>query len=208
MNKISEFEKPLGNIITWFLSMAEIIDGKAVAAQIGDEIRQDIEEFVKKGNRKPHLTAILVGEDPASQIYVKNKMKTAAAVGITSCNKSLPGDISEKELLDVIDELNNDPNVDGILVQLPVPKHINERNVCNAVAREKDVDGFSVYNVGRMCLDMDSLMPATPLGVIELIKRSNIETFGKNAVVIGRSKNVGMPIAICNGNNFTIKINK
>uniref|UniRef100_A0A1A9V0D6 methenyltetrahydrofolate cyclohydrolase n=1 Tax=Glossina austeni TaxID=7395 RepID=A0A1A9V0D6_GLOAU len=179
-----------------FSSMAEIIDGKAVAAQIGEEIRRDIEEFVKKGNRTPHLTAILVGEDPASQIYVNNKMKTATTVGITSCTKSLPADISEKELLDVIDELNNDPNVDGILVQLPVPEHINERNVCNAVAREKDVDGFSVYNVGRMSLDMDSLIPATPLGVIELMKRSNIETFGKNAVVVGRSKNVGMPIAM------------
>uniref|UniRef100_A0A1I8PQC5 Uncharacterized protein n=2 Tax=Stomoxys calcitrans TaxID=35570 RepID=A0A1I8PQC5_STOCA len=177
-------------------SMAHFMDGKAVAAEIRAEIRKDIEEFVEKGNRKPHLTAIIVGDDVASQTYVQMKMNAAKDVGITSETKRLPAEATEKELLDLIESLNNDKSVDGILVQLPVPDHMNERKICNAVICEKDVDGFNVFNVGRMCLDMNSMIPATPLGVIELIKRAGIETFGKNAVVVGRSKNVSMPIAM------------
>jgi methylenetetrahydrofolate dehydrogenase(NAD+) / 5,10-methenyltetrahydrofolate cyclohydrolase len=122
--------------------------------------------------------------------------QAAKDVGIKSCTKFLPSTVTEQELIDIIEELNNDDGVDGILVQLPVPDHINERKVCNAVRCEKDVDGFNEKNVGRLCLDMNTLIPCTPLGVQELIKRSNIETFGKNAVVVGRSKNVGMPIAM------------
>lgn len=117
-------------------------------------------------------------------------------VGINSITKNLSPDVTEKELLHVIDELNNDDSVDGILVQLPVPDHINERNICNSLSCDKDVDGFNEKNVGRLCLDMNTLIPCTPLGVQELLKRTGIETFGKNAVVVGRSKNVGMPIAM------------
>ncbi|XP_073831164.1 NAD-dependent methylenetetrahydrofolate dehydrogenase isoform X3 [Musca autumnalis] len=175
---------------------AQIIDGKAIAAEIRAEIRKDVEDFTAQGYRKPHLTAIIVGDDQASQTYVRMKMNAAKDVGITSETKRLPATASEKELLDLIDQLNKDKTVDGILVQLPVPDHMNERKICNAVVCEKDVDGFNVFNVGRMCLDMKSMIPATPLGVIELLKRTGIDTFGKNAVVVGRSKNVSMPIAM------------
>lgn len=121
-------------------------------------------------------------------------LKAASDVGITSTTKLLPSTISESELLNIIDDLNNDDNVDGILVQLPLPEQINERKVCNFVSCQKDVDGFNEKNVGRLCLNMNTLIPCTPLGVQELIKRSQIETFGKHAVVVGRSKNVGMPL--------------
>lgn len=120
--------------------------------------------------------------------------QAAAEVGITSETRHLPKTISEEELLSIINDLNHNDNVDGILVQLPLPEHINERKVCNFVSCEKDVDGFNERNVGRMCLDMNTLIPCTPLGIQELIKRSQIETFGKHAVVVGRSKNVGMPM--------------
>jgi methylenetetrahydrofolate dehydrogenase(NAD+) / 5,10-methenyltetrahydrofolate cyclohydrolase len=121
-------------------------------------------------------------------------LKAAQDVGITSITKQLPSAISESELMSILDDLNKDEEVDGILVQLPLPEHIDERKVCNFVSCEKDVDGFNEKNVGRLCLDMNTLIPCTPLGVQELIKRSQIETFGKHAVVVGRSKNVGMPI--------------
>ncbi|XP_055857197.1 bifunctional methylenetetrahydrofolate dehydrogenase/cyclohydrolase, mitochondrial-like isoform X2 [Episyrphus balteatus] len=176
--------------------MAQLIDGKAIAAEIRAELRKEVEDFVAAGNRAPQLTAILVGEDPASQTYVSNKMKAAAEIGINSVTKRISADTKEQELLDLIHQLNKEDTVDGILVQLPLPPHMHERVVCNAVACEKDVDGFNEINVGRMCLDMKSMIPCTPLGVQELIKRSNIETFGKNAVVVGRSKNVGMPMAM------------
>ncbi|XP_055902169.1 bifunctional methylenetetrahydrofolate dehydrogenase/cyclohydrolase, mitochondrial-like isoform X2 [Eupeodes corollae] len=176
--------------------MAKLIDGKLIAAQIRAELRKEVDEHIASGNRAPQLTAILVGEDPASETYVSNKMKAAKDIGINSVTKRLPADIGEQELLDLIDRLNKQDTVDGILVQLPLPSHMRERVVCNAVLCEKDVDGFNEINVGRMCLDMKSVIPCTPLGVQELIKRSNIETFGKNAVVVGRSKNVGMPIAM------------
>lgn len=117
-------------------------------------------------------------------------------MGITSITKKLSPDITEDELLQIIDDLNNDDSVDGILVQLPVPAHINERKICNSISCAKDVDGFNEKNVGRLCLDMNTLIPCTPLGVQELLKRTGIETFGKNAVVVGRSKNVGMPISM------------
>ncbi|XP_005178674.1 bifunctional methylenetetrahydrofolate dehydrogenase/cyclohydrolase, mitochondrial isoform X3 [Musca domestica] len=176
--------------------MAQIIDGKAIAAEIRAELRKDVEAFKATGHREPHLTAILVGNDQASETYVRMKMNAAQDVGISSETRRLPATTSEHELLDIIDTLNKDESVDGILVQLPVPDHMNERKVCNAIVCEKDVDGFNVFNVGRMCLDMKSMIPATPLGVIELLKRAGIDTFGKNAVVVGRSKNVSMPIAM------------
>lgn len=176
--------------------MAQIIDGKRIAGEIRAELKIKVEEWVGAGYRRPHLTAVLVGEDQASQTYVNNKMKAAADVGITSRTIKEPTTITEERLLSLIEELNQDSTVDGILVQLPLPSHINERNICNSISCDKDVDGFNEKNVGRLCLDMNTLIPCTPLGVQELLKRQNIETFGKNVVVVGRSKNVGMPIAI------------
>lgn len=176
--------------------MTKLIDGKRIAAEIRDELKVKVDEWVAAGHRRPHLTAILVGDDQASQTYVKKKMEAAADVGVTSRTVREPSTISEETLIQLIDDLNNDSTVDGILVQLPLPNHINERRICNKVSCEKDVDGFNEKNVGRLCLDMNTLIPCTPLGVQELLKRENIETFGKNVVVCGRSKNVGMPIAI------------
>lgn len=174
--------------------MAKLINGAAIAKEIRDELREHIEEWKQNGHRAPHLTAILVGDDPASQTYVNNKIKAAAEVGISNETKRIASTVTQQELLDIIEMLNQDESVDGILVQLPLPTHIDERTICDAVTCSKDVDGFNEKNVGRLCLDIDSLIPCTALGVQELIKRSNVETFGKNAVVVGRSKNVGLPI--------------
>ncbi|XP_050092863.1 bifunctional methylenetetrahydrofolate dehydrogenase/cyclohydrolase, mitochondrial isoform X1 [Anopheles aquasalis] len=176
--------------------MAKCIDGKQIAADIRNELRQQVSSWIAQGNRSPQLTAILIGDDPASATYVNNKMKAAEDVGIKSVTETYGNEITEEELINRIYQLNEDDAVDGILVQLPIPGHINERKVCNSVSCDKDVDGFNERNVGRLCLDMNTLIPCTPLGVQELLKRANIETFGKNAVVVGRSKNVGMPIAM------------
>lgn len=176
--------------------MAKLIDGKKIAAEIRGELKVKVDEWVRAGHRRPQLTAILVGDDKASDTYVKNKMKAAAEVGIDSKTIRKESTITEEELLQLIDELNTDNTVDGILVQLPLPDQINERKICNSVSCDKDVDGFNEKNIGRLCLDMNTLIPCTPLGVQELIKRENIETFGKNIVVCGRSKNVGMPISM------------
>ncbi|XP_055538242.1 bifunctional methylenetetrahydrofolate dehydrogenase/cyclohydrolase, mitochondrial isoform X2 [Wyeomyia smithii] len=184
------------NITQRSTEMATLIDGKQIAADIRSELREQVEEWMKLGHRAPQLTAILIGDDPASSTYVANKMKAAQDVGIQSKTVRYAADITEEQLLQYVEQLNQDDSVDGILVQLPVPEHINERKVCNSVSCDKDVDGFNERNVGRLCLDMNTLIPCTPLGVQELIKRCQIETFGKNAVVVGRSKNVGMPIAM------------
>lgn len=175
---------------------AVVISGRKLARQIRLEARQEVEQWVSAGNKRPHLSVVLVGENPASHSYVLNKTRAAADVGISSETILKSSSISQDELLDLISKLNNDHNVDGLLVQLPLPEHIDEREVCNAVIPEKDVDGFHVVNVGRMCLDQDSMLPATPWGVWEIIKRTGIPTLGKNVVVAGRSKNVGMPIAM------------
>lgn len=175
---------------------AKIIDGVKIAKDIRNELKAEIQAWTAFGNRPPQLTAILVGEDQASYAYVSAKMKAAREIGISSETIRLPASVSEPALLSQIDRLNNDDHVDGILVQLPLPDHITERAICNAVAPHKDVDGFHIVNVGRFCLDMKTLVPCTPLGVHELIKRTGVPTLGKNAVVCGRSKNVGMPIAM------------
>ncbi|XP_067633664.1 bifunctional methylenetetrahydrofolate dehydrogenase/cyclohydrolase, mitochondrial-like isoform X5 [Eurosta solidaginis] len=175
---------------------AQIIDGKAIADEMKNELRQKITQYVALGNRSPTLTAVLVGKDPASQTYVKNKMLAAKTVGIVSNTLELPETTTQDELLSCIKKLNNDINIDGVLVQLPVPNHIDERTICNAVSPFKDVDGFNEVNVGRLALDMKSIIPATAAGVYELLRRYKIPTFGKNVVVIGRSKNVGMPTAM------------
>lgn len=176
--------------------MAKLIDGKRIAKEIRAELKEKVSKWVADGHRAPQLTAILVGEDQASQTYVRNKMQAAKDVGINSLTINLPTTTTEDELVEKIHELNESDEVDGILVQLPVPRHMNERRICNTVSCDKDVDGFNEKNVGRLCLDMNTLIPCTPLGVQELIKRENIETFGKNVVVVGRSKNVGMPISM------------
>ncbi|CAH1110073.1 unnamed protein product [Psylliodes chrysocephalus] len=216
------FNKNVPNNIKKFIRFAivrptgsKIIDGKKISEEIHKELRAEIDEYVSKGRRAPCLIAILVGEDPASKKYVQNKMLAAKKIGITSDTIKLPKTVSEEEVINKIIELNNDSNIDGILVQLPVPEHISERNVCNAVDPRKDVDGFHVTNMGKLALNMDTLIPATALGVVELIKRSHIKTFGKNVVVCGRSKNVGLPIALllhsdarneCSGLEATVTI--
>uniref|UniRef100_A0A8D2K8P0 methenyltetrahydrofolate cyclohydrolase n=1 Tax=Theropithecus gelada TaxID=9565 RepID=A0A8D2K8P0_THEGE len=162
-----------------------VISGRKLAQQFKQEVRQEVEEWVASGNKWPHLSVILVGENSASHSYVLNKTRAAADMGM-----------NKEELLNVIGKLNNDDNVDGLLVQLPLPEHIDERRICNAVSLDKDVDGFHVINVGRMCLDQYSTLPATPWGVWEIIKRTGIPTLGKNVVVAGRSKNVGMPFVM------------
>lgn len=175
---------------------AEIIDGKQIAEDIRKELKIEVNKWIQLGHRRPCLVAILVGDDPASQKYVQNKMMAAKEIGITSETVRLPPTISEKEIISKVEQLNNDDSVDAILVQLPVPEHVSERNVCNAVDPRKDVDGFHLNNMGKLSINMRTFIPCTALGVIELLKRSQIETFGKNVVVCGRSKNVGLPIAL------------
>uniref|UniRef100_A0A2K6NKB9 methenyltetrahydrofolate cyclohydrolase n=1 Tax=Rhinopithecus roxellana TaxID=61622 RepID=A0A2K6NKB9_RHIRO len=159
-----------------------VTSGRKLAQQFKQEVRQEVEEWVASGNKRPHLSVILVGENPASHSYVLDKTRAAADMGMNSETIVKP-----EELLNVIGKLNNDDNVDGLVVQLPLPEHIDERRICNAVSPDKDADGFHVINVGRMCSDQYSTLPATPWG------RTGIPTLGKNVVVAGRSKNVGMP---------------
>ncbi|XP_072717910.1 bifunctional methylenetetrahydrofolate dehydrogenase/cyclohydrolase 2, mitochondrial-like isoform X4 [Ciconia boyciana] len=175
---------------------ATIISGTKLAKQVLKEVQRDVESWISFGNKRPHLTVILVGDNPASHIYVRNKIKAAAAVGISSEIILRPKDICQEELLHMTVKLNKDSTVTGLLVQLPLPDHIDERTVCNAIAPEKDVDGFHIMNIGRLCLDQPSIIPATAAAVWEIIKRTGIQTFGKNVVVAGRSKNVGMPISM------------
>ncbi|KAM6077158.1 bifunctional methylenetetrahydrofolate dehydrogenase/cyclohydrolase 2, mitochondrial-like isoform 4-T5 [Chlamydotis macqueenii] len=175
---------------------ATIISGTKLAKQVLKEVKRDVESWISLGNKRPHLTVVLVGDNPASHIYVRNKIKAAAAVGISSEIILRPKDISQEELLDMTVKLNKDSTVSGLLVQLPLPDHIDERTVCNAIAPEKDVDGFHIMNIGRLCLDQPSVIPATAAAVWEIIKRTGIQTFGKNVVVAGRSKHVGMPISM------------
>ncbi|KAJ2949491.1 hypothetical protein O0L34_g15414 [Tuta absoluta] len=176
--------------------MAQILDGKTLAKDIKDELRIKIQNWVSTGKRAPSLRCIIVGEDPASQTYVRNKIQAALDIGIAAETLKYDASISEEDLLSSIEALNKNTEVDGILVQLPLPNQIDERKVCNAVAPEKDVDGFHIINMGQLALDMPTIVPATALAVIEMLKRFKIETLGRNAVVVGRSKNVGMPIAL------------
>ena len=175
--------------------MGKIIDGKAIAAGLYDEMRQEVEQMGETYGRRPGLPVIIVGEDPASQVYVRNKEVNAIKVGLVSEVIRMPEQTTQEELLAVIDRLNADATVDGILVQLPVPKHIDKDAVIAAVAPDKDVDGFTPINIGRMVLGEDSYVPATPMGICTLLKRYNVETAGKHCVVLGRSNIVGTPIA-------------
>ena len=175
--------------------MGIIIDGKALSAAVKEEVKAQVPELVAKYGRKPCLCVIIVGENPASQVYVRNKVKAAAYTGMGSELIELPADISEEALLAKIRELNENPAVDGILVQLPLPKHIDEEKVIDTIAREKDVDGFHPGNVANLWLGKDCIVPCTPAGVMRMLDTIGVELKGKNAVVVGRSNIVGKPMA-------------
>ncbi|MDC0389320.1 bifunctional 5,10-methylenetetrahydrofolate dehydrogenase/5,10-methenyltetrahydrofolate cyclohydrolase [Flavobacteriaceae bacterium] len=174
----------------------KIIDGKMISNLIKEEIKLEVDKIIKKGDRPPHLAAILVGNDGASLTYVGSKVRSCKQVGFDSTLVKLPAEISQKDLLNKIHELNNDDKIDGFIVQLPLPNHIDEEKVLMTVNPNKDVDGFHPSNFGKMALNMESFIPATPYGIIELLKRYEINTSGKNTVVIGRSNIVGRPISI------------
>jgi len=176
--------------------MYKIIDGKKVAAEIRQEIADEVVKLKTAGNKIPHLAAILVGNNGSSETYVANKVKDCEEVGFKSTLIRFTTDVTETVLLSKIAELNNDSDVDGFIVQLPLPKHISENKVIEAIDPQKDADGFHPVNIGKMVIGLSGYLPATPFGIIELIKRYNIETSGKNCVVIGRSNIVGRPVSI------------
>lgn len=173
----------------------KLIDGKATAAQIKAEIAEEVQKIVAAGGKRPHLAAILVGHDGGSETYVKNKVLACEACGFKSTLLRFEETISEKELLTEVEKLNQDEDVDGFIVQLPLPKHISEQKVIEAIDYKKDVDGFHPINVGRMAIGLPSYISATPKGILELLKRYQIETSGKKCVVLGRSNIVGKPMA-------------
>ncbi len=173
----------------------KLIDGKETAAQIKKEIAAEVEEIIANGGKRPHLAAILVGHDGGSETYVKNKVLACEACGFNSTLLRFEEDITEEELLGQVKKLNEDPEVDGFIVQLPLPKHIDEQKVIMAIDYRKDVDGFHPINVGRMAIGLPCFVSATPLGIITLLKRYGIETSGKKCVVLGRSNIVGKPMA-------------
>lgn len=175
--------------------MTELLDGKALALQIKEEIANEVRNLTAQGHRAPHLAAVIVGTDGASMTYVANKEKSSHEVGFTSSVYRMSEKTTEKQLLETIEFLNNDPDIDGFIVQLPLPKHINEQKVINAISPDKDVDGFTPVNVGRMVLGEECFPPATPMGICTLLQRYGIETAGKHCVVIGRSNIVGTPVA-------------
>ncbi len=175
--------------------MAQLIDGKLISTQIKDELKAEVADLKAKGIT-PCLAVIQVGNDPASCVYVNNKKKACAYIGIESLSYELDEQISQEELLTIIDELNHNEMVNGILVQLPLPKHIDENIVIHSIVPEKDVDGFHPETVGNMCIGSKGFLPCTPAGVIQLLKRSSIDIEGKECVVIGRSNIVGKPMAM------------
>lgn len=174
----------------------ELIDGKKISLEIKAEIAIEVENIKKSGGKIPHLAAILVGHDGGSETYVANKVKSCEEVGFNSSLIRFEDNVTEKELLAKVHELNNNKDVDGFIVQLPLPKHINEQAVIEAIDPTKDVDGFHPINIGRTVLGMPSFISATPYGIVELLKRYKIETSGKHCVVLGRSNIVGRPISI------------
>ncbi len=173
----------------------QLLDGKAVAAQMKKEMAEEVARIKAAGDKVPHLAAILVGHDGGSETYVASKVKTCEEIGFKSTLIRYEDDVTEEELLRRVDELNNDPDVDGFIVQLPLPKHISEQKVIEAIDYRKDVDGFHPINVGRMSIGLPCFVSATPAGILELLKRYNVETSGKHCVVLGRSNIVGKPMA-------------
>ena len=173
----------------------QLIDGKATAAKIREEIAQEVKQIKSAGGKTPHLAAILVGHDGGSETYVANKVKACEQVGFESTLIRFENDVTEEELLKSVEKLNNDPDIDGFIVQLPLPKHISEDKVTEAIDYRKDVDGFHPVNVGRMSLGLPGFLSATPSGIVELLRRYEIETSGKHCVILGRSNIVGKPAA-------------
>lgn len=174
----------------------KLIDGKTIADVMKKEIAAEVAGMLDKGQDAPHLAAVIVGEDGASKTYVASKEKACQSVGMTSSVYRLPANTTEEELLKLIDFLNNDEEIDGYIIQLPLPKHINETKVIHSISPKKDVDGFTPFNIGLMQLGEPCFLPATPAGIVELLKRGGIETAGKHVVVLGRSNIVGTPISV------------
>ncbi len=175
---------------------AKLIDGKKIAETIKEEIKVEVAEMIDNDIDAPHLAAILVGDDPASQTYVKSKEKVAARLGMVSSIYRYQADISEEEILKAIEFINNDDEIDGLIVQLPLPDHINVNKVIEAIDPKKDVDGFHPVNVGKMAIGQQTFVSATPAGIMELLRRSKIDTVGKHCVILGRSNIVGSPMSI------------
>ena len=197
MNKQQEFQED---------EVAKIIDGKAIAADMRQEIADDTRSLIEQGVT-PGLAVVLVGEDPASRVYVSMKEKACAAAGIFSAEHKLPATTSEVELLNLIAQLNGDERIDGILVQLPLPGHIDEGKVLEAISPAKDVDGFHPYNVGRLVTGNPLFQPCTPYGVMKMLERTGVELKGKEVVVVGRSNIVGKPVALmCLAEHATVTI--
>jgi methylenetetrahydrofolate dehydrogenase (NADP+)/methenyltetrahydrofolate cyclohydrolase len=179
----------------------EILDGRKTSNDIKEELAVEVGKIRQNGGRAPHLAAILVGEDGASLTYVNSKVKACEKIGFDSTLIQLPADTTEEVLLSEIQKLNKDKGLDGFIVQLPLPKHINENKVIDAIHPDKDVDGFHPSNIGKMVLNQPTYLPATPMGIMELLKRYKVETSGKHCVVIGRSHIVGSPISILMARN-------
>ncbi len=173
-----------------------IIDGNHLSKQIKAELAQEVEKIKNSGEKIPHLAAVLVGEDPASAVYVRNKVRSCEEVGFGSTLVKRDANISEEELLKVVNDLNQNPDIDGFIVQLPLPRHINEEKITLAIDPKKDVDGFHPVNFGRMALGLPCYLPATPFGIMTMLERYGVETSGKQAVVIGRSNIVGTPMSL------------
>ena len=181
--------------------MTTLLDGKLVSQQIQDELLLEVNTIKIEGGKIPHLAAILVGNDGASETYVAAKVKACEKAGFISTLVRMPEKTTELELLEKITELNNDKNIDGYIIQLPLPKHIDEYKIVEAIAPQKDVDGFHPQNVGRMALNLPTYLPATPFGIMQLLERYKVETAGKHCVVIGRSHIVGSPMSILMARN-------
>src|SRR5690554_2097938 len=177
----------------------QLLDGVKLAQEIKQEIRESVEGLVREGKRPPHLAAVLVGNDGASQTYVSNKIKDCEQVGFKSSLVKLPNTVSQTELIEIIHKLNNQEDLDGFIVQLPLPAQISQEEIIAAINPKKDVDGFHLENFGKMALDMSTFLPATPFGILEMLERYQIPTKGKHTVIIGRSHIVGRPMSILMG---------
>lgn len=182
----------------------QLIDGKKISQEIQDEIANEVKAMLAKGMKQPHLAAVLVGNDGGSETYVASKIKTCEKVGFKSTLIRLPETLTQEELLKTVNDLNNNKDIDGFIVQLPLPKHINEHSIIEAIDPKKDVDGFHPINVGRMVLNLPSYVSATPYGIVQLLSKYKIETSGKNCVVIGRSHIVGSPMSILLAKNTSM----
>lgn len=176
--------------------MATILDGKKLALEIRESLRLEVEKFSQQGLRLPGLAVVLVGSDPASQVYVRNKTRACEKAGLVHRQIDLPENVSQEELLQVVEQLNHDSSIDGILVQLPLPKGLDEQEVIKTISPQKDVDGFHPENIGRLVLGQEAFIPCTPYGIIKMIETLRLDTSGKEMVIVGRSNIVGKPMAL------------